>query len=444
MAITYEQALEKLHKIAHIYSEDRNGLTETVPLLDALGRIAGKDQASPVSTPPNDTSAMDGYAISSKATIEASPENPVSFVVKGTIAAGDMPVALANEPEKGLYPCVEIMTGAQFPDSISGAPFDACVKIEDTISLGTGVLEFESKAHVCVSVRKAMPLNANRRFAGGDMKEGDVILHEGDVVSSRHIMALASVGITDVKVRRKLRVAVWSTGNELSEGPSMGRNDSHIFNSNGPFLSAALKEIGVHVEYQGILQDNRDSLEAALSSAGAGSWDLIVTTGAVSKGKFDFMVPALEELRADIHFHGVAIRPGHPVLFATTKHETGVTPLFGLPGNPIATAACFRFLVVPFLRIMLGQVCERPEAATLLVPDTKLSISSPSHLDCFRHGNVGKNGQGRRIVALSSNQSPAVISHFASSNCWVHLPKGNPLDLQERIVYCYPHVPPLV
>jgi molybdopterin molybdotransferase len=441
MTITYTEALKILRKVAKQCSEERSAPTENVPLLEALSRVAAKDHTSPISTPPNDTSAMDGYAVSSAATCGASNETPIAFAVKGTIAAGDKPILLANEPENGVFPCVEIMTGAQFPKTCSQTPFDACVKIEDTISLGSSVLHTNPKAHTIIAVKKPLALCANRRFAGGDMQKGDIIIPQGEIVCSQHIMALASVGITEVAVRCKVRVAVWSTGNELSEGPEKTHNDSQIFNSNGPYLSAALKELGVHVEYKGILKDNRDSLEAALSSVNADPWDLVITTGAVSKGKFDFMLLALEELRADVQFHGVAIRPGHPVLFATTKSNTRPIPLFGLPGNPIATAACFRFLVVPFLRCILGRANEQPEMAELLLQSQSPgpSTHSPSHLDCFRHGTVKTDEFERKTVSLSDNQSPAIISHFAGSNCWVHLPADRSTALNNSMVYCYPH-----
>lgn len=168
---------------------------------------------------------------------------------------------------------------------------------------------------------------------------------------------------------------------------------------------------------------------------------VVITTGAVSKGKFDFMAPALEELQADIHFHGVAIRPGHPVLFATTRSDSYSVPLFGLPGNPIATAACFRFLVVPFLKRLLGQICEQPQKAKLHLrsggPDAMLS--SPTSLDCFRHGIFRSDSYGRNVVELSRNQSPAIISQFAASNCWVHIPRALLEELGETVLYCYPH-----
>jgi molybdopterin molybdotransferase len=436
MAISYEDALKRIHNVA----EDRcarGGWAETVRLPDALGRVAIEDHTSPISTPPHDTSAMDGYAIPAAATTDASAEHPVTFAVQGTMAAGDNPITRTSEAEDGIFPCVEIMTGARFPASTSNTPFDACVKIEDTVSLGSVVPREGAKARTHITVKKPLSLNANRRFAGGDIKDGDLVLAKGQIVCSRHIMALASVGITHVVVRRKVRVAIWSTGNELSERPGQMCSDSQILNSNGPYLLAALRELGVDAEYRGILKDDPLSLEAALSSVEVNSWDVVITTGAVSKGKFDFIVPALEELRADIHFHGVAIRPGHPVLFGTTNG----TPLFGLPGNPIATAACFRFLVVPFLRDLLGYKQEQGKAAQLQGSNDSQSrsVSSPAHLDCFRHGIMNVDVDGNKIVDLSSDQSPAIISQFAASNCWVHITRGHQAELEKAVVHCYPH-----
>jgi molybdopterin molybdotransferase len=441
MTISYQEALEIIHRIAKQCCTEHGRLTETVPLLEALGRIAAKDHTSPISTPPNDTSAMDGFAVSSRVTAGATSEKPIAFVVKGTLAAGDSSIELANEPENEVFPCVEIMTGAQFPESMSAMPFDACVKNEDTISLGPCMLPSESKPRTHIAVKKSLSTFENRRFAGSDIKEGDNILAAGKVVCARHIMALASVGVTGVAVRRKLRVAVWSTGNELSEGSEAARKDSQIFNSNGPYLSAALLELGIHVDYKGILKDDQSSLDDALSSVGSDIYDLVITTGAVSKGKYDFILPALEELRADVHFHGVAIRPGHPVLFATTKSGNRNVPMFGLPGNPIATAACFRFLVVPFLRKVIGQELERPETAEVLPSDSSPAqpFRSPSHLDCFRHGALKVDGKNKKFVVLSHNQSPAVISHFAGSNCWVHIPCERAREHESSAVYCYPH-----
>ncbi|KAH9868557.1 hypothetical protein J1614_007629 [Plenodomus biglobosus] len=387
--------------------------------------------------------SKDGYAISSEATMGASPETPVIFNIHGTIAAGQDPLELANEAaEDGAFPCVEIMTGARFPRT-SSRPFDACVKIEDTVSLGPSTARTGFKSINRIAVTRPLRYNANRRFAGQDVQEGDVILRKGTLVCSRHIMALSSVGITQIDVCRRFRVAVWATGDELSEGKD-SRRDSQIWNSNGPFLCAALQEIGMDVEYKGILNDDPRNLHDALSSPAGNRHDLVITTGAVSKGKFDFVVPALEELQAEIHFHGVAIRPGHPVLFATMERHERLVPVFGLPGNPIAAAACLRFLVVPFIGYALTHTLKEPVLAKLAwrSDNTEALSSSPSDLDCFRHGTIRSDAKGESIVELSANQSPAVISHFAASNCWVHLLRNSPRSLSEVIVYCYPHSSP--
>lgn len=440
MGVSYQDALAILQTTATCILKERGPRTERVPFDQAIGRVAAEDHTSPICTPPKDTSAMDGYAISSGATIDATADRPVTFIVQGTNAAGDEPIHLPNEPIEGCYPCVEIMTGAQFPISTSHTPFDACVKIEDTVSAGVKS-EFSSQRRFVLT--RPVRLHANRRFAGGDMQKGDVILKGGEIVQSRHVMGLASVGIGEVVVRRKLRVAVWTTGNELTRDTSGVRSNSQIFDSNGPFLAAALREVGADVDLRGILLDNVQSLEEAFDSAEAASWDLIITTGAVSKGKFDFIVPALQRLQAKIHFHGVAIRPGHPVLFATIHRDCRSIPFIGLPGNPIATAGCFRFLVVPFLRQLLDQSPEFCEKVELSMEDggRDMFMACPSHLDCFRHGTIQTRKDGRNVVVLSQSQSPAVISQFATSSCWAHIARGCHEGSGPVMVDCYSHTP---
>ncbi|KAF9692180.1 hypothetical protein EKO04_009887 [Ascochyta lentis] len=295
MAISYQNALALLYDTATGILKDQGPSIESIPIDRALGRVAAEARASPICTPPRDTSAMDGYAISSGATVDANPGKPVTFIVRGTNAAGDEPVELPNEPVDGCYPCVEIMTGAQFPISTTKTPFDACVKIEDTVPFGEKP-GFQSQQRFVLT--RPLPLHANWRFAGGDMQKGDIIVRKGEVVRSRHIMSLASVGVTKVVVRRQLRVAVWTTGNELTRERDGTRKNSQIYDSNGPFLTAALREAGARVDLKGILQDGVQSLEEALDSSEATAWDLIITTGAVSKGKFDFIVPALENMCA--------------------------------------------------------------------------------------------------------------------------------------------------
>ena len=440
MGISYQDALALLQHAATGVLKERGPSTERIPIQYALGRVAAEHHASPICTPTKDTSAMDGYAISSEATIDATVERPVVFIVRGTNAAGDEPVQLSNEPIDGCYPCVEIMTGAQFPISSSNTPFDACVKIEDTVPFGLES-EFQSQRFV---LTRPVPLHANRRFAGCDMQKGDIIVRKGEVVRSRHVMGLASVGVSEVVVQRKLRVAVWTTGNELTRSTEGARKASQIFDSNGPFLAAALREVGVEVDLKGILQDDVQPLKEALESSETAKLDMVITTGAVSKGKFDFIVTALEKMHAQVHFHGVAIRPGHPTLFATMDRECRRIPFFGLPGNPIATAACFRFLVVPFVRQLLNQPSEKPELAELSMKhgSRDVFLACPSHLDCFRHGISINRPNGGRVVELSENQSPAVVSQYTTSSCWAHISR-NRVEGDTIMVQLYPHSLPI-
>lgn len=436
MTIIYDEALSILQRVANDLNE-RGEHIEQVPLIESLGRIAGRPHICPATTPPFDTSAMDGYAIPSAATLSASEENPAVFTIKGTMAAGDEPIVLPIEHSDEALPCVEIMTGARFPSSTEGPSLDTCVKIEDTFPIPETPT---SKQQIKV-VRPVRP-NANRRFAGSDLKEGDLLLEKGEIIRPRHIMALASVGITDAIIRRRPRIAVWSTGNELLRGSSDARSPSQIKDANGPFLIAALREIGLTADFKGILEDNSESFSRVLNEERERKEsDVILTTGAVSKGKFDFVAPMLKAMRADIQFHGVAIRPGHPVLFAQLPCHGGYRPFFGLPGNPVATAACFQFLVLPFIRHVLGLEQLQPYPAKVEWPKGFLDLSAccPYHLDSFRHGFLHKNDRGENVVALSEEQSPAKVSYFAKSGCWVHIPKrqtGNDLEL---IAYCYPH-----
>lgn len=438
MPITYNEALEIVLQTAQESMHGCGDQFEEVSLEDAAGRIAGRHQTSPVTTPPFDTSAMDGYAVCSEALREASIENPVTFVVKCTIAAGDEPISLPNEPSNGVYPCVEIMTGAQFPRSVSGKPFDACVKIEDTVRQ----LKCRRDSEQYIVIKRPIPGNANRRFAGEDFQKGDILLEKGDVVRPHHIMGMASVGVSQVTVCRRPRVAIWSTGKEVTSPNGEYKSCIKIRDANGPYLLAAIREMGADADFLGTLDDNEQILrEEIRTNVEENRYDLIVTTGAVSKGKFDFILPALKAIGAEIRFHGVAMRPGHPVILATIPSEHGNIPFFGLPGNPVATAACFRFLVTPFIRYSLGGTQESPKNAKMELRNgmRKAVALLPAHLDHFRHGKLRITSDGGAQVELSQEQSPAKISYFSSSNCWVHIPRGYSTETEDVIYQCFPH-----
>ncbi|KAK2017121.1 hypothetical protein LZ32DRAFT_688397 [Colletotrichum eremochloae] len=256
----------------------------------------------------------------------------------------------------------------------------------------------------------------------------------GDVLSSSHIMPLASVGVSKIRVFKKPRVAVWSTGKELMAGEA-----SNILDVNGPFLVAALREAGAQPTFLGTLHDNGDAVMGALRDGGL--FDLVLTTGGVSVGKFDFVASSLGALGAKTHFHGVAMRPGHPVLFAQVPGLSHDLPFFGLPGNPGATAACFRFLVVPFLRSWQHQTAETPIMAECMEDTSTDSREAASpgipRMTSSRHGIMQQGKNGDVLVEFSKQQSPAKLGPFINANCWVRLGGQSQGSRREGRVACF-------
>lgn len=254
-------------------------------------------------------------------------------------------------------------------------------------------------------------------------------------------------------VFRRLQIGLLSTGSELISHKDPGdETQAQIRDSNGPYIEAVLRGLGVEVTNLGIVKDDAVEFETILAKRLAGNhYDVIVTTGAISMGKFDFIGNGIEEVGAKVDFHRVGIRPGHPVLFATLPaqklkngRKTGsITPLsaenesgtstetafFGLPGNPLAAAVCLRFLVIPYLRALHSlPPLETPMTATLNGSnDNEFSNISavvfpkPAHLQVFWHGKLG--GQNKE-VSISSDQGSNKIRPLLQANCWVGVPPG--------------------
>ncbi|KAJ5264915.1 hypothetical protein N7505_007708 [Penicillium chrysogenum] len=197
-------------------------------------------------------------------------------------------------------------------------------------------------------------------------------------------MALASVGITEIPVLPKLRVGLYSTGSELlasrNNQPATGR----VEDANGPYIAATLADNGVDVEFLGILDDDVETMMHTLKfNLEKNDCDLIISTGAVSTGRFDLVPSALQRLGAHIVFHKIGIRPGHPVMFATIPNiSTGRSdeiPFFGLPGNPVASAACLRFLAMHYLKCLQSQLPETPLAARMSCPHDAKTARQSAH-----------------------------------------------------------------
>jgi molybdopterin biosynthesis enzyme len=203
MAISYLKAIAIVLEHASPQRPQFEEECEEMCITKATGRVCSQEYRSTFSSPAFDTSAMDGYAVNSNATRGASPDNPLILRVQGTIAAGDAPLLLDGNWHDGCLPCAEIMTGAQFPNSICKTPFDACIKHEDTTIVSVPDREEEH-----VQIRKPAKSNQNRRPAGNDFQVGELIIRAGSTIEPQHAMTFGSLGVKVVRVYRRLRMFV--------------------------------------------------------------------------------------------------------------------------------------------------------------------------------------------------------------------------------------------
>lgn len=468
MPISYAEALEVLQSVGREMAPFFQVDYEILRPEQAIGRTVKDNLICQISTPAFDTSAMGGFAVNSDSTTEASESNPLILGVKGTMAAGDAPFLLsADSDEDNLLPCVEIMTGAQFPHSLSEKSFDACIPVEHTKNV-----DGPRTDRRYVQVSKPVLKFQHRRRLGGDFQKDSTILAAGSVVQSRHVMAMAAIGVEYISVFRKVRIGIWSTGAELlTTGQKHEAFQNKIVDVNGPYLMATLQSLGADAFFLGVIKDDYDMLAATIAQYTISSaFDILITTGAISAGKFDHVRQAIESIGAQIDFHKVSIRPGHPVLFATlparleqeqplqdvvhpVSRSARKIAFFGLPGNPVATAACLRVIVLPYLRHLVSQPHEQHIFARVVMIDNcepngngnSLTIGDicsrqPPHLDVFRHGRLHMR-ENCFEVTLSEDQSPSKIRPFSEGLCWVHIPRGHGDLKQGDLVRCLSFLP---
>ena len=298
-----------------------------VPLADARGLVLAESVDATEHVPPFANTAMDGFAVRAVDTVGA----PVTLDLVGTVAAGVDPVATGTEVGPG--DAVRIMTGAPMPP---GA--DAVVKVE---------LAEVSPDGVAVTVGVEVPVGNHVRAAGEDLMTGDRVFDTGTVLGPGHLGVLASIGVVTVHVRRRLRVGVLSTGDELREG-SAALAPGQIRDANRPALLGLLDELGAEGVDLGHVADDEAAIEAALVD-GVARCDALLTSGGVSMGDFDYVKVALDRI-GDMRWMQVAIKPAKPLAFGLVD---GV-PVFGLPGNPVSSMVSFELFARPALRSMAG------------------------------------------------------------------------------------------
>lgn len=294
---------------------------EEIPLMECLGRVLGEDVVSPIDMPPFDKSAMDGYAL-------VSGDDSEKFRVVEVIAAGDVP---CKTIEKGQ--CAKIMTGAMLPP---GA--DRVAKVEVTEEKD-GFMTFTGEDP-----------NVNICYLGEDIQPGDLILKKGHLIRPPEVGIIASMGMDKVKVYKPAKVAVVTTGSEIvPPGQPLGKGQ--IYNSNAYSISSQAKRCGAEVIYAGMVEDDPQAIEEKFKTL-LEQVDMLLISGGVSMGDFDFVPDTLKRLGVTIHFNKVAIQPGKPTVFGT--YDNGRKVIFGLPGNPVSTFTIFEVFVRKVLYRMMG------------------------------------------------------------------------------------------
>ncbi|KVM81714.1 gephyrin-like molybdotransferase Glp [Burkholderia stagnalis] len=372
---------------------------DTVPLRDALDRVLAADVNAPFDIPAYDNSAMDGYAFDSAECAHASPDGDVTLAVAGT--------ALAGHPFDGTVPargCIRIMTGAPLP-----AGCDTVIP-QERVTAQDDAIRFAARD---------VSRGANCRKAGEDLARGACALAAGRVLRPADLGLLASFGCADVSVRRRLRVAVFSTGDEL-RAPGAPLDRGTLYDSNRGMLVAMLERMNVEPVDLGIVRDDPAALEAALRDAIAARADAVITSGGVSVGEADFTRDVMARL-GDVTFASLALRPGRPLACGTLAPQSAAgrgTLFFGLPGNPVAAAVTFYAIVRPALFAMAGTHLPPPAMYTAL--STHALKKRPGRTEYLR-GIATRAADGGWRVTPAGSQSSASLSGLAAANCFIVL-----------------------
>ena len=364
--------------------------SEIVSIKDALNRISSKEVIAKSDYPADDNTAFDGFAVNSKETKNTFQK----FKILKTIAAGDNPY-IKKVPKLS---CIEVMTGA-----IIKKPFDTIIPIED-------IEFFPSKQNAkYIIIKKKIKKSEFIRPKGSDYKKGNKIIRKGELINPAHILSLKTLGLDKVLVKKKVNIVFYPSGNELSDKKNIP--SWKIRNSNTIYLNSLIRSLPVNFTVKKILRDKDKILfKKQISKQLKSKTDILITSGAVSKGKFDFIPSVINQFKLKNHFKGVAIRPGKPIMFAKFNNNKC---FFGLPGNPISSVACFRFFVIPLLFKSLGLKVEKPIFAKL-----KNKFSKKKKFTRFVKGKLTFDKKGLVQFEVFEGQESYKIEPFVKSNAW--------------------------
>ena len=382
---------------------------EFVSIKNALNRISSKEVVAKSDYPADDNTAFDGFAVNSKETKNKAQK----FKIIKTLAAGDNPY-IKKVPKLS---CIEVMTGA-----IIKKPFDTIIPIEE--------IEFvpNKKNAKYIIVNKKIKKSEFIRPKGSDYKKGNKIIKKGELINPAHILSLKTLGIEKVLVKKKVNITFYPSGNELSDNKNIP--SWKIRNSNTIYLNSLIKNLPVNFKVQKIIRDKDQKLfKNQISKQLKSNTDIVITSGAVSKGKFDFIPSVINQFKLKNHFKGVAIRPGKPVMFAKFNNNKC---FFGLPGNPISSVACFRFFVIPLLFKSLGLKIEKPIYAKL-----KNKFSKKKKFTRFIKGKLTFDKSGTAQFEVFKGQESYKIEPFVKSNAWGVFKDGISSFNKGNLIECY-------
>ncbi len=404
--INYQQA-KKILKKAKIQIQDEEILSK-----NSLNRVVAKDIISPSNHPLGDNAAFDGFAINSKETKNLSKKNSKQFKILGTIAAGNRPF---NKKVK-KFNTIEIMTGG-----IISKPFNTIIPIEQ-INFYPNTQNPKS-----IIIDRKVSKNNHVRFKGSDYKKGELIIKKGTIIQPNHILAFKTLGVQKIKVKKKINIIFFSTGNEISNSNKIPK--WKVRNSNSYYIENLNKNFLFNFKNGGILKDNQQTLlKSQIKKILDSKINIILTSGAVSAGKFDYVPSIVNKFKTTQYFKSVMIRPGKPILFARIRQKA----IFGLPGNPISSSACFRFFVYPYLENILNLTPEKPIKAIL-----KNSYEKKINLTRFIKSKLSTTKNGKLVVELLPGQESFRINSFVKSNVWAVLPQGKSKFKKGQIIDCF-------
>jgi len=410
--ISVEDALNKILGVVSVLE------AESKRLLDCLGQVLDEDVYAPFNVPPQDNSAMDGYAVQFTSIQEATDKNPKILTVIGNIAAGSVP-EMVVEAETA----VRIMTGAFLP---KGA--DVVVPFEDTDEIRRKELSLsKSEIGIC----HALPLGANIRRSGEDIAEGELVMTKGEILRPASIGILASLGREFIRVIRRPVIGILATGDELVE-LSQSRVNGKIYNSNSYTLAAQIIRYGGIPKLLGIARDDLGQLSKAIHNGL--DCDMLITSGGVSLGDYDVVKQVLAT-EGDVSFWTVRMKPGKPLAFGTFVGENGKRiPHLGLPGNPVSSMITFEVFARPAICKMMGKEDLSKHRIMVTMEDPVKNIDERR---VFTRVVVSER-EGKHFAKLTGSQGSGILTSMLKANALAVIPETmkniSPGDVVEAFI----------